>query len=118
MPATALATWDKRGRIHDPARVFDGPFSVAYATDLAYRLKRRNGARTWGDVRAGWKYPSWATKPNTHEGKARTLRRFREALETVEGPPDLPGRSVDTSVYPGFGAVLAALMAEDGRPIA
>ena len=53
MPAVALATSDRRGHTHDPARVFDSPFAVAYATDLVRRIKVGYGAETWGDIRAG-----------------------------------------------------------------
>lgn len=118
MPAVALATSDARGHVHDPARVFDPPFAVAYATDLVRRLKVGYGAETWGDIRAGWALPKWAKPDSAAEGKAVVLERFDARLEQMSGmgaDPTLAAKAVSTRHYPGFGAVLDALLAAEGR---
>lgn len=118
MTSTALATRDKRGHNHDPARVFDPPFAVAYATDLVMRLRTGFGAETWGDIRAGWALPKWSRPDSTAQGKARVLERFDENLRAVASrgaDPDLAGKPVDTSKYPGFTATLHHLLEADGR---
>ncbi|MEM7160252.1 MAG: hypothetical protein AAF799_45865 [Myxococcota bacterium] len=120
MPAGALATSDKRGHAHDPARVFDPPFAIAYATDLVRRIKRGFGARTWGDIRAGWALPRWANPDSTAEGKGRVLERFERRLAQVASmgaDPELAIKAVDTRRYPGFTTVLHALLEADGRPV-
>jgi len=118
MPAVALATSDDRGHLHDPARVFDPPFAVAYATDLVRRLKVGYGAQTWGDIRAGWALPKWAKPDSTAEGKADVLERFQRRLEQTSAmgaDPDLVTKAVSTRKYPGFTAVLHALLVAEGR---
>ena len=118
MPATALATADKRGHTHDPARVFDPPFAVAYAVDLAARIARNYSARTWGDVRAGWALPRWAKPSSTAVGKARNQENFRRsaaALSHLGVTADIDRLAVKTSSYPGFTHVLHALLAAEGR---
>ena len=118
LPATALATADKRGHRHDPARVFDPPFAVAYATDLVRRIKVGYGAQTWGDIRAGWALPKWARPDSTAEGKAVSIERFERRLSqmaSMGANPNLASTSVSTRNYPGFTTVLQALLAADGR---
>lgn len=118
MPATALATADGRAHTHDPARVFDPPFAVAYAVDLAARIARNYGARTWGDVRAGWALPRWAKPDTVSEGKAKNQERFRNsaaALRSFGVAPDIDQLPVKSSSYPGFTHVLHALLAKEGR---
>lgn len=118
MPAVALATADKRGHRHDPARVFDPPFAVAYATDLVRRIVAGYGARTWGDVRAGWALPKWARPDSTAEGKAVAIERFERRLSQVASQgadPYLAGKTLTTRNYPGFTTVLHALLAAEGR---
>ncbi|MCR9165536.1 MAG: hypothetical protein ACE37F_00785 [Nannocystaceae bacterium] len=118
MPATALATADKRAHTHDPARVFDPPFAVAYAVDLAARIARNYGARTWGDVRAGWALPRWARPEAVSEGKTRNQERFRRsaaALRSFGVAPNIDQLPVKTAGYPGFTHVLHALLATEGR---
>lgn len=118
MPATALATADKRGHTHDPARVFDPPFAVAYAVDLAARIARNYGAQTWGDVRAGWALPRWAKPSSTAAGKARNQENFRRsaaALGNFGVAANIDQLAVKTSSYPGFTHVLHALLAAEGR---
>lgn len=118
MPATALATADKRAHTHDPARVFDPPFAVAYAVDLAARIARNYGAQTWGDVRAGWALPRWAKPSSTSEGKARNQERFRTsaaALGSFGVAPNIDRLAVSPDSYPGFTHVLHALLALEGR---
>ena len=118
MPATALATADKRGHAHDPARVFDPPFALAYAVDLAARIARNYGAQTWGDVRAGWALPRWAKPSSTAAGKARNQENFRRsaaALGEFGVAPNIDTLPVKTSGYPGFTHMLHALLAAEGR---
>ena len=118
MPATALATADKRAHTHDPARVFDPPFAVAYAVDLAARIARNYGARTWGDVRAGWALPRWAKPEAVSEGKAKNQERFRRsaaALGSFGVAPNIDQLAVKAASYPGFTHVLHALLATEGR---
>lgn len=118
MPATALATADRRGHNHDPARVFDPPFAVAYAVDLAQRLARNYRAKTWGDVRAGWALPRWAKPSSTAVGKARVIGNLRESAATLGAlgvAPDIATRPVHISDYPGFTHVLHALLNAEGR---
>jgi hypothetical protein len=118
MPAVALATSDDRGHMHDPARVFDPPFAVAYATDLVRRLKVGYGAETWGDIRAGWALPSWARPSSEAEGKLVVIERFIERLDQVSSmgaDPALATEAVSTRHYPGFTKVLHALLVADGR---
>ena len=118
MPAVALATSDDRGHLHDPARVFDPPFAVAYAADLVRRIKVGYGAQTWGDIRAGWALPKWARPDSTAEGKAKVLERFARRLGQVASrgvDTDLASKTFTTRNYPGFTRVLHALLAADGR---
>ncbi len=118
MPATALATADKRGHAHDPSRVFDPPFALAYAVDLAARIARNYGAQTWGDVRAGWALPRWAKPSSTAAGKARNQENFRRsaaALGEFGVAPNIDKLPVKTSGYPGFTHMLHALLAAEGR---
>ncbi len=118
MPATALATGDHRGHKHDPARVFDPPFAVAYAADLVRRLRVGYGAKTWGDVRAGWALPKWARPDSTADGKAKVIERFNRRLSQVASKgadPNLAIKTFTTKHYPGFTAVLHALLAAEGR---
>ena len=117
-PATALATSDKRGHKHDPARVFDPPFAVAYATDLVRRLVVGYGAKTWGDIRAGWALPKWARPDSTADGKAKSIERFEERLRQVASmgaDPQLASKAVSTRNYPGFTSLLHALLTAEGR---
>ncbi len=121
MPVVALATSDKRANRHDPARVFDPPFAVAYAVDLVARLVRGSGAQSWGDVRAGWALPSWAKPDSEAEGKAVVLERFERRLGQVASmgaDPSLATKPVRIGHYPGFTKVLHALLAADGRTAA
>lgn len=118
MPATALATSDDRGHMHDPARVFDPPFAVAYATDLVRRIKVGYGAETWGDIRAGWALPKWARPDSTAEGKTVVIERFNKRLDQVASmgvDRDLATKGINTRHYPGFTAVLHALLVAEGR---
>jgi len=118
MPTTALNTSDKRGRIHDPARVFDLPFAMAYMTDLVYRLRTKDGATNFDRVKAGWKYPKWAKEPATHSGRQQTHANFLEALNATKSygvDQKLYLRGVNVNEYPGFGAVLLGLLKADGR---
>lgn len=118
MPAVALATADERGHLHDPARVFDPPFAVAYAADLVRRIKVGYGAQTWGDIRAGWALPKWARPDSTAQGKAKVLERFTERLAQVASrgvDTELATKTFTSSNYPGFTTVLHALLAADGR---
>lgn len=118
MPATALATGDHRGHRHDPARVFDPPFAVAYATDLVRRLRVGYGSKTWGDVRAGWALPKWGRPDSTADGKAKVLERFDRRLDQVAfrgADPGLASKTFTTQRYPGFTAVLHGLLAAEGR---
>jgi hypothetical protein len=118
VPTTALNTSDGRGRLHDPARVFDLPFAMAYMADLAYRLRTKHGAVNFDRVRAGWKYHGWADEPLSHSGRRGVHERFLEALAAtkqygVDQKLHLKGVSVHR--YPGFGAVLLGLLKADGR---
>lgn len=118
MPAVALATSDERGHRHDPARVFDPPFAVAYATDLVRRIKVGYGAETWGDIRAGWALPTWARPDSSAEGKAVVIDRFIDRLGQVASmgaDRELATRAINTKHYPGFTAVLHALLVAEGR---
>ena len=118
MPVVALDTGDGRGHRHDPARVFDPPFAVAYATDLVRRLKKGYGAKTWGDIRAGWALPRWAKPSSTAEGKAVVIEKFIKRLGQVASmgaDANLATKTVSTKSYPGFTTVLHALLAAEGR---
>lgn len=118
MPATALATANGRARTHDPARVFDPPFAVAYATDLFVRLARNYGAETFGDVRAGWALPRWANPSSTAAGKQVSLGRFDKNVQRTTGlgvDRHIASRGFSTRDYPGFTALLHTLLAAEGR---
>jgi hypothetical protein len=117
MTATALATGDEFGVNMDPARIFDPPFQVAFASDLVNDFRKGYNAQTWGDVRAGWALPKWAKPDNNSEGKAKVIANFKKALNRV-------GRGVDTELYkktftakhyPGFKSVLTQLLEFEGR---
>jgi hypothetical protein len=117
-PTTALNTSDKRGRRHDPARVFDLPFAMAYEADLVYRLRTKNGAVNFDRVRAGWKYPSWADEPLSHSGRKGVHDRFLEALAATKEygvNQKLHLKGVSVHRYPGFAKVLKAMLVADGR---
>ena len=118
MTATALGTRDKRGHNHDPARVFDPPFAVAYATDLVYRLRTGAGARNWGDIAGGWALLKWARHDNQGEGKQKVIERYNKNLRNQKSrgaDVDLATKSVRTSSYPGFTATLHYLLQAEGR---
>lgn len=118
MPAVALATADERAHTHDPARVFDPPFAVAYAADLVRRIKVGYGAETWGDIRAGWALPKWARPDSTASGKAVVLERFAKRIRQVRSmgvDQDIATKTFTTRNYPGFTRVLHELLAADGR---
>lgn len=53
-PYVALNTYDGSAKNVSPTSVFDPYYSIAYGIDLAYRLKKKYGAKTWFDVRLGW----------------------------------------------------------------
>ena len=104
--------------MHDPARVFDLPFAMAYMADLVYRLRTKNGATNFDRVRAGWKYPKWASEPASHTGRKQVHGRFLEALEATKEygvSQTLYKKGVNVSRYPGFGVVLRGLLKADGR---
>lgn len=119
IPGNALATTDKVGRMMDPARVFDLPYALAFAADMVVRLRKHWGATNWDRVRAGWASPDWADEHISHKGRQRVHGHFREALieseEAYGVDRYLDDRGVNVRSYPGFEAVLAALLAAEGR---
>lgn len=118
MPHVALATSDKRARIHDPARIFDPAFAIAYQTDLIVRLRKKNGARKWDSVWAGTAAPKYAKLPSSKLPGVRTnMRKATEAMSNFDVPLSLRDQVADIRKYPGFTAVLHGLMEADGRPV-
>jgi hypothetical protein len=118
IPSSALATSDKLARNMDPARVFDLPYALAFAADMVVRLRNHWGATNWDRVRAGFASPDWADEHISHAGRQRVHRHFREALKEAQVygvDLYLDDRGVNVRSYPGFEAVLSALLAAEGR---
>jgi predicted esterase len=118
MTATALSL-DPASFDMDPARVFDAPFAMAFGAELVRDLHINRGGETFNDLAAGWKFPSWADPDTNAEERplviGRFNNRFDQLREQFDLNPNTPTRAVHTGSYPGFLAVLAALLEEDGR---
>lgn len=54
-PYVALNTNDNKANNLNPVAVFDPYYTIAFATDLIYRLNRYYKAETWLDIRLGWR---------------------------------------------------------------
>ena len=119
LPVTALSQ-DELGHAMDPARIFDPPFAVAFAAGLVRSLVTRYGARTWADVRAGWKRPALADASNQDPDKRALIDRFLGDLRNLEFlglEPSFAHQAVQVSAWPGFLPVLRATLRADGRPL-
>ena len=85
-PYVALNTNDNKANNLNPTLVFDPYHTIAFATDLIYRLNRYYNAETWLDVRLGWRSLRALKEKNPKEVEGVKGRLFKSTEENGIDP--------------------------------
>lgn len=85
-PYVALNTNDDKAKRLSPVAVFDPYYTIAFATDLIYRLNRYYDAKTWLDIRLGWRSLRALKEKNPKEVAAVKGRLLKSTEENGINP--------------------------------
>lgn len=102
-PYVALNTNDDKAKRLSPVAVFDPYYTIAFATDLIYRLNRYYDAKTWLDIRLGWRSLRALKEKNPKE-VAAVKGRLLKSTEENEINPDFLYEPVNFGNYKQYKA--------------